>query len=287
MSATPLRFVIFGWMLLLLAACGSSNDQSSGQGLGQYLAAVKSGDGSVAGQLRSGALPTGNGVSIQASTSGAVLPGGSNLVSVNAPTPLTRVLVGVQGVDGYYELTGLPAGTAQSVLLTLAQSPPSSFSFLFAGGDGNAIGPSTTVPVALTSVGTGDVQVNVSWDVDSDVDLHVVDPAGEEIYYGNRTSSSGGQLDLDSNAACSLDHKRAENITWPAGKAPSGIYRVLVDYWDACTQGQTRYVVTVNVKGRTPQTFSGTFTGAGDQGGQCFSGTSVVCGTSITQFSAP
>ena len=287
MSATVWRVGVFGSMLLLVAACGSSNDQSNGQALGQYLAAVKSEDGSVTGQLRSGAIPTGNGASIQASTSGAVLPGGSNLVSVHSATPFSRVVVGVQGVDGYYELTGLTAAMAQSVLLTLAQSPPSSFSFLFAGGDGNTLGPSTTVPVTLTSVGTGDVQVNVSWDVDSDVDLHVVDPSGEEIYYGNRTSTSGGQLDLDSNAGCSLDHKRAENITWPTGKAPSGIYRVLVDYWDACTQGQTKYVVTINVKGHPPQTFSGTFSGAGDQGGQCFTGSAVVCGTSITQFSAP
>ena len=287
MSERSWRVVVSGSMLLFLGACGSSNDQSNGQTLGQYLAAVKSEDGTVTGQLRSGAVPTGNGPSIQASTSGAVLPGGSNVVSVNAATPLTRVVVGVQGVDGYYELTGLTSATAQSILLTLAQSPPSSFSFLVAGGDGSTVGPSASVPVTLTSVGTGDVQVNVSWDVDSDVDLHVVDPSGEEIYYASRTSASGGQLDLDSNAGCSLDHKRAENITWPVGKAPSGMYRVLVDYWDACSQAQTKYVVTINVKGHSPQTFSGTFSGAGDQGSQCFSGSTVVCGTQITQFSVP
>jgi hypothetical protein len=287
MSERVWRVVVCGSMLLFLGACGSSNDQSNGQTLGQYLAAVKSEDGTVTGQLRSGAVPTGSGPSIQASTSGAVLPGGSNVVSVNAATPLSRVVVGVQGVDGYYELTGLTSATAQSILLTLAQSPPSSFSFLVAGGDGSVVGPSTSVPVTLTSVGTGDVQVNVSWDVDSDVDLHVVDPSGEEVYYASRTSASGGQLDLDSNAGCSLDHKRAENITWPVGKAPSGMYRVLVDYWDACSQAQSKYVVTINVKGHSPQTFSGTFSGAGDQGGQCFSGSTVVCGTQITQFSVP
>src|SRR5207237_4273195 len=43
---------------------------------------------------------------------------------------------------------------------------------------------------------TGDVQVSVSWDAPSDVDLHVVDPSGEEIFYGNPASASGGQLDV-------------------------------------------------------------------------------------------
>ena len=56
----------------------------------------------------------------------------------------------------------------------------------------------------------------------SDVDLHVVDPRGEEVFYGHPNSASGGRLDLDSNAACDLDHKRNENITWPVGRAPRG-----------------------------------------------------------------
>jgi hypothetical protein len=43
-------------------------------------------------------------------------------------------------------------------------------------------------------VGTGAVQVNVTWDLDVDVDLHVLDPRGEEIYYDHRRSASGGVL---------------------------------------------------------------------------------------------
>ncbi|HZJ53434.1 MAG TPA: hypothetical protein VFD38_04790 [Myxococcaceae bacterium] len=287
MSAAVWRSSGLFSILIVLASCGSSEQQSAGDAIGRYLAAVKSGDGSVVGQLRSGNVPTGSGPSIQASTSGAVLPGGSNLIAISAGGPVSRVLVGVQGVDGYYELGGLAAGAAQSVLVTLAQSPPSSFSFLFAGGDGNGVGPSTAVPVTVTSVGTGDVQVTVSWDAESDVDLHVVDPAGEEIYYANRISASGGELDLDSNAACSLDHVKAENITWPTGKAPSGTYRVLVDYWNACGQAQTRYVVTVNVKGQQPKTFPATLAGPGDQGGECFSGSNVVCGVELPPFTFP
>jgi hypothetical protein len=116
-------------------------------------------------------------------------------------------------------------------------------------------------------VGTGDVQVTLSWNSVADVDLHVVDPSGEEIYYISRQSASGGELDLDSNAGCLSDGPRNENITWPSNGAPIGTYHVLVDYWANCTATSTDYSVTVNVKGQSSQTFTGNFTGTGDQGG--------------------
>ena len=112
---------------------------------------------------------------------------------------------------------------------------------------------------------TGDVQVSVSWDAPSDVDLHVVEPNGNDIYYGNPSSSTGGQLDVDSNAACSIDGRQIENIRW-SGQAPAGTYTVRVDYWDACGVAQTNFLVTVK-NGASTQTFPGVFTGEGDQGG--------------------
>jgi fibronectin type III domain protein len=112
---------------------------------------------------------------------------------------------------------------------------------------------------------TGDVQVSVSWDAPSDVDLHVVEPGGNELYYGNPSSPTGGQLDVDSNAACAIDGRQIENIRW-GGQAPAGSYTVRVDYWDACNVARTNYLVTVK-NGPSTQTFPGVFTGPGDQGG--------------------
>jgi Fibronectin type III domain len=112
---------------------------------------------------------------------------------------------------------------------------------------------------------TGDVQVSVSWDAPSDVDLHVEEPGGNDIYYGNPSSSTGGQLDVDSNAACSIDGRQIENVRW-GGLAPAGTYTVRVDYWDACGVGQTNFLVTVK-NGASTQTFTGLFTGEGDHGG--------------------
>ena len=70
---------------------------------------------------------------------------------------------------------------------------------------------------------------------------------------------------------------RNENITWPEGQAHAGTYPVRDDYWDNCEATETNYVVTVRVKGREPQTFNGTFTGEGDQGG-------LGAGETITTF---
>ena len=172
------------------------------------------------------------------------------------------------GVDGYYELRLPSTQTTTTALLAFAQTIPlPEFELLFAVADASGrIGPFVGLSTTVTSVGTGDVQVTLSWDANADVDLHVVDPAGEEIYYAHRRSASGGELDLDSNAGCAIDGIRNENITWPVGQAPRGQYTVRVDYWSNCGVQQTNYTVRVNSAGSV-QLFSGSFTGPGDQGG--------------------
>ena len=138
-------------------------------------------------------------------------------------------------------------------------------------------GPATIVPFAIQEVGTGDVQVSLSWDTETDVDLHVVDPTGEEIYYGSTSSASGGQLDLDSNAGCGIDGINNENVTWPTGMAPDGTYVVRVNYWSACGPPPlpANFTVTTNVCGQS-QTFSGSFTADQAAGGGLGSGTEIT-----------
>ena len=276
-------------MLGLLTACGSSSgDQPAGEAIDHYLAAVQSGDGSVVAQRRSGSLPSGGGPSVQASTSGALLPGGLSIVSVSSSSAMDQVVVGVQGASGYYELTGLPSAAAQSVLLTLAQTAPSTFSFLVAGGSGGSVGASTSVPVTLTAVGTGDVQVTLTWDVDSDVDLHVTDPAGEEITTGipRRRPADSSTWTPTPDARWTTSGPRTS--PGPPATRPTAGTTCLVDYWDACSQAETHYVVTVNQKGKPPVTFQGSaLTGPGDRGEACSPQGQPVCGTSITTFDVP
>jgi hypothetical protein len=262
--------VVLASIFLGVVGCGGGGDD---EGVREYVAAVTTVDGAARARFVSGAAPSGQGPIVTVTTNASVIPGGTTRVRLAADRTFTTAIVAIDGVDGYYELT-LPAALVQAeVLITLSQQLHAE-SFAWAIGVG---GPIVTTPVSVVEVGTGDVQVSLSWNTDADVDLHVIDPAGEEIYWESRESASGGELDLDSNAACSSDGPRNENITWAANHAPSGAYRVLVDYWSNCSAASTAYTVTVNVKGQGPMTFTGTFTGEGDLGGP-------GAGVSITTF---
>lgn len=235
---------------------------------------------SAVGTARVGQVPpAGAGPRVAVSGNPTIINGGTLPAEVRSVAPFQTLYVTVGsktvgllsesagGVDGYYEVRLPSPQTDAQVLLAFAQSiPAAELDLLFAVADTvGRVGPFERFPARVASVGTGDVQVTLSWNTDSDVDLHVVDPSGEEVYWGNRRAASGGELDLDSNAACAIDRGRNENITWPVGRAPRGRYTVRVDYWDSCGVGRTDYNVRVN-SGGSVQIFSGTFTGSGDQG---------------------
>lgn len=109
-------------------------------------------------------------------------------------------------------------------------------------------------------LGTGDVQVTVQWNSAADIDLHVIDPDGEEIYFVNTTSQSGGELDVDANAGCGSQMPRpVENVFWPRGGAPRGSYQVSVVYFAECEgSGATDYQVTIKLNEQVFDTIRGT-----------------------------
>jgi hypothetical protein len=78
---------------------------------------------------------------------------------------------------------------------------------------------------------SGDVQVTLIWFNVNDLDLHCIDPSGEEIFYAHRRSRSGGALDVDMNANGPSTSRPVENIYWPQGKAPQGKYRVYINHY--------------------------------------------------------
>ncbi len=220
-----------------------------------------------------------------------VINGGSVQESISSTTPFTKLRLGMEpltstdpsastgpgtasttptatGVPskGFHEITLKNESTEITVVVTITQNlPGEQFVFYFATVDKTGKqGKLANQTVDALTVGTGEVQVSISWDVDSDVDLHVEDPSGDEAYWAKPGVESGGELDLDSNADCELDHKRNENITW--SKAPAGTFIVRVDYYRSCDVDKTNYVVTVRVNGQPTKTYTGTLTGDGDQG---------------------
>ena len=128
--------------------------------------------------------------------------------------------------------------------------------------DSGAAGPPACHQLDTEPVGDGDVAVTVTWYSNADLDLHVLDPNGDEIFWLRPQVASGGELDLESNADCEPDFIRNEHIAWTEGAPPPGKYEVRVNHYSSCGAVETDYLVTVYNHGRT-STFSGTFVGRG------------------------
>ena len=76
---------------------------------------------------------------------------------------------------------------------------------------------------------TGEVQISLTWDDFNDLDLHIFCPSGERIYFNNKTSECGGELDVDMNVRPTSD-KAVENVVW-VKNAPAGKYKVGVHFY--------------------------------------------------------
>jgi hypothetical protein len=275
-----------------VAACfdWSRSSEPEIEDIRDFLSGVQ-GPGGTAAVFVEGAPPAGGaGAPVSGSIPEFVLRGGAAEVTFTSAEPFQRLVIVADGVSGYFDLT-LPAPTTSAtVLLIYAQDVGApEFDLGVAVGNGGALGPFSLSNVAFLGNATGKVQVNLTWNSSADIDLYVVDPHGNEIYWNARGSefvgipddgdvqqgggrvpgSSGGVLDIDSNAGCSSDGPRAENIVWPAGVVPpNGEYTVRVNNWSACGEPATDYVVTVRIEGAAPVIFRGRFTDAGVGGAQ-------------------
>lgn len=282
---------------LILAACGGddSGPPSGGDTTQDYItavsatvgaAAVRTGPAQLVNGVRakpqpvqrfSSAMPpvtavyhsgmppaTGGGLTAQGTPNSTPLLGQPFRYLVTASGAFTIVYLAVDDLDGYWQLT-LPSGVDQlELVITLANTPPTTdFQLRTILGTAGGVSQPITLRVQPGDLSLADIAATLRWTGASDVDLHVIDALGQEVYYGNTSTPEGGRLDLDSNPACSIDNVNQEIISWPAGKAPAGDYTVFVQYYDDCGVPSSSYSVSLAIKDRAVQTFSGTFTGAG------------------------
>lgn len=257
-------------ILLSLAACSSGVRADSGTDA--YL--MISGAQFVRGAMPEGSASGPDTLQITLLNTN-IWPGLSDdpLTGALAPTA-TAAAIGLQGDVGYWIV---PAGVASVATPT---DPSYSGNAVFSQGivagaytlvvravDANgAFGqPMTQVLTAEDSPtnppATGDLVVTLTWDTEANLDLHVVDPNGVEIYWAQQSSQppfsfdqvdggSYGYLDYDSNANCVLDGLRREDVIWP-GEPPSGHYVVRVDTGALCGQAIANWRIAVTLNGQS------------------------------------
>lgn len=237
--------------------------------------------------LRTGEIPTSQGSNIPVINSvehnSSFIPGGGAPMQVLATAQtgnITKLYVGLEGFSGYYEISI----TQSSIFVNpiVAQSvTQDELTFNLSVGDNNGnVSELYTFTVTRVDVGTGRLQVSLTFDKTTDLDLYLVEPDGETIYYGNSSSSNGGILDLDSNPACWSDGVNNENITYDdQAEIETGTYTVRVNNYADCVGQQVNYSVVVRYNGQIIATSgnsnpyngsfaAGTAVGGGEDAGQ-------------------
>lgn len=271
-------------VIVALAACGPI--ASSDDGLGDLL--------SIPGaQFRPGPMPAPSGgppiLSLQPDRPTAVIGTVRESVTGVLDPTATAAIIGLGGVPGasgtWIVTAGPPAiDTPDDASLNLSYAldpafPPGPFELEVAAvDDAGRIGAITTASVlALPDAPpTGDLVVSLSWPGTADLDIHVVDPTGAEVWYGNPNSYkappntppdpcmylSGGMLDHDANAECERDSTPSEDVIWvtrtcravvpsmpiPPDIAP-GTYTVRVEAKSLCSDASSPWLVTAFSEG--------------------------------------
>ena len=113
-----------------------------------------------------------------------------------------------------------------------------------------------------------DVSASLIWDNRNDLDLHMITPSGEHIFYGHKQSACRGELDVDRNVRGETT-KPVENIRWRKGQAPAGRYRLFVQNYrfHEGDRAPTSYSVELEVNGNI-QRFEGVISSKGETGAQ-------------------
>jgi len=171
----------------------------------------------------------------------------------------TAVALGIEGDRGYWLVAasppdvsapGFPTFSAELSFARTLASGRRTFVARAVDGEGR-FGPALARPLDVQGrrVPAGRFVVALTWEGRADLDLHVVDPNGVEIWKRNinsyeppppgsppeppGTPHRGGVLDFDANAQCIADGRQAENVVW-TDPPPRGRYIVRVDAASLC-----------------------------------------------------
>lgn len=115
----------------------------------------------------------------------------------------------------------------------------------------------------------GDVQATLRWRGDADLDLYVLTPSGDTLFYGNRRAADGaGRFDVDIIPQCANPDLNVENVGWPANSAPAGEYAAWARLYSPRDCGALDsglpidFTLVLKVTGQEDQSLAGVFDGA-------------------------
>ena len=192
------------------------------------------------------------------------LSGGGNFVSITSPNDYDIFYVSVEGTNGYYIVTPSsksynPATGMYTYQFTInfTENFNSNIIIILSGvkkETGEVTQPEQNTVVYVESR-TGDLDINLVFENEKDIDLHLYTPTNEHIYYGNRGGyNESGQiygLDKDSNPGCHIDGLNNENIFIPYDLIQPGEYIIKVNMFANCnTRIATSWSVTVRYQGQ-------------------------------------
>ncbi len=128
---------------------------------------------------------------------------------------------------------------------------PNNFAWTYNGGVADSIKEKVRAAGGQTE---GFLRCSLAWSNYDDLDLHVVEPSYNEIYYSNRTGKSGGKLDVDENAGYGKTRKPVENIIWvDERKMLEGNYTVYVNNFCCRESVDTGFTLEIEYNGEVRQ----------------------------------
>lgn len=93
----------------------------------------------------------------------------------------------------------------------------------------------------------GELRINLKWKTFDDLDLHVLDPSKNHIYYSMKEAISKGSkgiLDVDANAGFDRSLNPQENIFWETNP-PNGTYRIIVVHYSENQNKEVPFILSI------------------------------------------
>lgn len=194
----------------------------------------------------------------------SALSGGMNIITVSSSTKYDSFYVGIEGVGGYYEYVPERAALENglytyTIPLEYSQNLNRDITVNISGRSSNCLTEVYSRKITFVESRKGALSIVLTFDNAKDLDLHLVTPSNQHVYWYNNASIYDYEkeewvvtvsIDHDSNCGCRIDGLNNENIVIPQEFIEPGEYKVYVDLFSNCgVNVATRWMCAVRYNG--------------------------------------